>query len=309
MLTSFHSIDAYILKFTQFLATAYIKLPPFIIISHAILNVKNADNRCFIYSVLAALHPIKHGEHANRVSRYKPFEHELDTSGLSFQVSLSDVRVFEQRNKLAINVFGYNSKLYPLQLSSSSGIIINLLFLSDKSGNSHYTLIKNLVKLMYKENKHHGNKYFCNHSLMRFQIQDRRDAHQRNCQTSNQETETPDDTTMSFHNHKHGLPHVSTLILNVFLFQCLTATYPTFYHSQRKFRSIYLIHRLFFHSSIAASIPLQQYRGGEAVCRFLRAVLEHAEQHQCEYDHKQSMHMSFEDGQRGVQECDNLLHL
>lgn len=301
VLTSINSIDAYILEFTQFLATAHIKLPQSISLSHAILNIRNFDSRCFIYSVLAAIHPIKHGEHANRVSRYKPYEKELDTSGISFPVSLSDVKIFEQKNNLAINVFGYSSKLYPLQLSSSSGRIINLLFLSNKSGNSHYALIKDLDKLLYKENKHHGKKYFCNHCLMRFQIQDRRDAHQKNCQTSNQEIEMPDDTTMVFQNHKHGLPQPLCLYAD---FECFpipmphcnlpnTSSFTT--KVQKHVPNSYALLPVFKCCSDTASIPLQQYRGGDAVCHFLRTVLEHAEQYQCEYNHKQGMLMNFED--------------
>ena len=45
----------------------YIKIP---LMSNAILNVENNDEYCFLWSIIASLHPCNKN-HPNRVSNYK----------------------------------------------------------------------------------------------------------------------------------------------------------------------------------------------------------------------------------------------
>ena len=47
----------------------YVKIP---LRSYAILNNENNDKYCFIWSILASLHPCNNN-HLNRVSKYKKF--------------------------------------------------------------------------------------------------------------------------------------------------------------------------------------------------------------------------------------------
>ena len=52
-------IDCHLLKFAKYnaLGGSYIPTPAFIFKKHAIVNVQNKVELCFLYSVLAALHP------------------------------------------------------------------------------------------------------------------------------------------------------------------------------------------------------------------------------------------------------------
>ena len=129
------------------------------------------DTKCFMWSVLAALHPIHWCQHANRVANYEPFENELDFTGMEFPIDLKTIFQFERLNNISINVYGLE-KVYrdgkntidvvgPLYFTTSrKERHINLLMISDDYGNNHYCLIRNLSRLISSQlSSHWGNKY------------------------------------------------------------------------------------------------------------------------------------------------------
>jgi hypothetical protein len=61
------------------------------------VNVKNYDEKCFLWAILAALHPVD-SRLAQRVSKYKPYEHEFDDAlkGIEMPVALTDIAKFEK---------------------------------------------------------------------------------------------------------------------------------------------------------------------------------------------------------------------
>ena len=61
----------------------YIPTPKEIRNKHAIVNIQNrSDNMCFLWSVLAGIHPVDCERIPNRLTHYKPHLHELNTAGL-----------------------------------------------------------------------------------------------------------------------------------------------------------------------------------------------------------------------------------
>ena len=67
-------------KTTELNGTSYIKIP---LRSNAILNVQNIDKNCFIWSILASLHPCENN-HPNRVSNYVQYFKELNFQNFDF---------------------------------------------------------------------------------------------------------------------------------------------------------------------------------------------------------------------------------
>ena len=61
-----------------------------------VLNLKNKDNKCFLWCTLAVLHPAS--VHPDRVSNYKPYENELVTGDLEYPISPDDVQKLERLN-------------------------------------------------------------------------------------------------------------------------------------------------------------------------------------------------------------------
>ena len=125
----------------------YVKIP---VRSNAILNIENDDKYCFIWSILASLHPCNNN-HPNRVSIYKQFFDELNIQGFDFsnEFKCKDVHRFNELNNLSINIFEINFyqdqnkwryKLVPIEVSlKNSDRVIGLAIYKN-----HYILIEML---------------------------------------------------------------------------------------------------------------------------------------------------------------------
>ncbi|CAC5423990.1 unnamed protein product [Mytilus coruscus] len=132
-------------KYSPISGSSYMELPSKLHHSHAITNIKNEDKKCFLWSVLAALHPAE--RNPDRVFHYTKYADSLNLTGIDFPVSLSKVEKFEKQNNLSINVFGWeDGQVFPLYMTKmlNGSNEIDLLYLSDDR-NSHYCWIKILV--------------------------------------------------------------------------------------------------------------------------------------------------------------------
>ena len=90
-------------------------------IKRLFLNVQNKDNLCFLYSILAQLHPAE--ENAKRVSKYKKYLNTLKYDGIEMPISVGDIDRFEKLNQdLTINVYAYEEGLvFPRRISNRRG--------------------------------------------------------------------------------------------------------------------------------------------------------------------------------------------
>ncbi|KAL0879764.1 hypothetical protein ABMA27_003476 [Loxostege sticticalis] len=70
--------------------STYVNLPLHLKRKKACINVKNADNFCFLWSVVAALYPAK--RNTDRTASYPPFEDVLNVHGLNFPVTFTDIK-------------------------------------------------------------------------------------------------------------------------------------------------------------------------------------------------------------------------
>ena len=73
-----HTVD-----YTPLAASSFIELPTTLKCSKSILNIKNEDNRCFVYCIIAKL--FQHVSIPDRASSYIVHEYELKLNGLTFQ--------------------------------------------------------------------------------------------------------------------------------------------------------------------------------------------------------------------------------
>ena len=74
--------------------------------SPAILNIENDDKYCFLWSILAHLHPCEKINH-NRVTNYKQNFNELNNDGFDFSKKLicTDTHIIEKLSNLSENSF------------------------------------------------------------------------------------------------------------------------------------------------------------------------------------------------------------
>ncbi|XP_030762881.1 uncharacterized protein LOC115887564 [Sitophilus oryzae] len=176
-------------KFNPLRASSFIELPPEITQRQAVVNIRNNDDYCFAWSVVAALHPPTGVDF--QTSSYPHYSTVLNTTGIDFPISLKDIKNFENQNNISINVYGLekyynkisNNEEYeiigPLHFSSDrKNIHVNLLLINDDDGNFHYCYISNLSKLISKQlSKHNGRKYLCEGCLQYFDTEQKLQYH------------------------------------------------------------------------------------------------------------------------------------
>ena len=88
----------------------HLPLPKFIERRKAIINPQNRDSECFKWAVTAALHNSEIKCNPERISKLRKFESMYDWSDLSFPTSIKDIKKFEFRNSISINVMGLEDK-------------------------------------------------------------------------------------------------------------------------------------------------------------------------------------------------------
>ena len=129
--------------------SSYIPLPDWIMRKKAIVNIRNTDEKCFLWCVLRYLHPREKND--VRLTDLKQYENDLNTKGIDYPVQLRDISKFENLNPAlpGINVFSgnENNKFYPLRMAQRHTQQTIDLFLHEQDGKYHYSLIKNFSRL------------------------------------------------------------------------------------------------------------------------------------------------------------------
>ncbi len=181
-------VDLHTVNYQPFTGSSYIPLPKQIQNKRAVINVQNEDQKCFRYSIEAALLNIP--KNTERVTNYNKPEFDHMFKDIEFPVTIKDIDTFEKNNpELAINVYTFTLKetelftcykISPVRISDrivSEEKYINLLHYKDENieenidekiedvadnANYHYAWIKNFSKLVSKQNsKSHGQVRIC----------------------------------------------------------------------------------------------------------------------------------------------------
>ena len=96
----------------------------------------------------------------------------LDYSGVTFPVTIKDIKKIEKENKININVFGYSDQNpYPIRIPSKKyEDHLELLLIEEEKSQTkkHFVVIKDFNQFMYNFSNHRTKKYFCMHCLQCF---------------------------------------------------------------------------------------------------------------------------------------------
>ena len=172
-------------------ASSYINLPKELKNKNAIINMKNEDNKCFLWCVLRALNP--KDTHPERIDKdLKSKENTLNMEGIDYPVDSKGIKRFEKQNPdISISVLGYSKdeRIYPLDISKYTKAKKenerkhNIALLLIKNGdNSHYCLIKNLSALLTSQvNSRKGKFYFCLNCLNGYDNPEKLEFHKEYC--------------------------------------------------------------------------------------------------------------------------------
>ena len=101
---------------------------------------------------------------------------------MEFPVSVKDIKKFELRNQISINILATEGKqIYICRKGGKYEQIINLMLITGNN-RKHYVAIKSLSRLLSSQNtKHKGKEYFCMNCLQGFNEKSSRDKHLDYC--------------------------------------------------------------------------------------------------------------------------------
>lgn len=179
-LDSISHLELNINQYNPLRAGTYINLPKIIQNTKACLNIKNKDNYCFLYSIMAHLYPAK--SNSTRVSSYPHFKDILNISGMKFPPSLDDIKQFEMKNEnISVNVYGLEKKQHvtgPLYKTAKRKLHhVNLLLLENNEV-FHFCLIKKFERLVHKQlTKHKCKIFLCEECFIYFDCEQKLTTH------------------------------------------------------------------------------------------------------------------------------------
>ena len=152
------SVDINVIKYNPLEGASYTELPIHIKNTKSIVNIKNKDQKCFLYSLIASRK--KDLVHPERVSHYEKEEYENPEikkfiyDEKSFPMPLSKIPFFEKNNNVTIHVYTVDEKNDKVKISlyrskQKNDEVINLFFY-----NKHYSLIKSWGRFSGGDKEH-----------------------------------------------------------------------------------------------------------------------------------------------------------
>ena len=205
-------LEIHTVEFNPTKGSSYIPLPDWISNKKAIVNIKNKDEKCFLWCILRYLNPEE--THEERIKDLKKYEFSLNTKGITFPMKLKDITKFEKLNPEipGINVFSEDDRMsiYPLRMAERDCKNTIDLFLHEEDGVSHYSLIKNFHRLIksQKTKSKDGEIFICKKCFTHYTKEELLEKHIKYC--SNNQTvavKMPEPNTMlHFKNYYKKLP-------------------------------------------------------------------------------------------------------
>lgn len=229
-LQSIISLDIHNNSYNPLRGISFIKLSSRLQNKKCLINVRNSDNKCFLYAVLSNFK-----KHAEKVSKYIPFLNSLDLTGIRFPMQVKNIKKFEKNNqRISINVYiERNEKIEVLRLTDKvKEKHIHLLLMQEEvntldsadmdisyennegidsfvSVKSHYVWVKNLSRLLSEQCSKQNNRIFsCDRCLMYFHNEEKLESHLNDCILLNEcavQMPTEGNHILEFKNYQHQL--------------------------------------------------------------------------------------------------------
>ena len=184
-----HALVLEMVEYQPIGASSYIELPKDVYDTKSIVNIKNEDQKCFMWSILAALHPANHN--AERISHYQPFTEELNLNGIHFPVTVDQIPKFEKLNPdISVTVLGIEeaekkgedpSVIFPLRVPDQQQDHHVVLIYWSQGENYHYAWVKNVNRLLSHTKTHGHQTYFCERCFQGFTRPDLLQKHSDIC--------------------------------------------------------------------------------------------------------------------------------
>ena len=179
-----------------------IPLPDWLAEKKAIINPKNSDLECFKWAVIAAMRWEEIDRDHQRISKFRRklrrYEDDFDWDGIKFPASIRDIKRFESRNEITINILALeDKKVYICRKGKEYDRVANLMLIMDHN-KKHYVTIKSLKRLLSRQSsKHKESRHFCINCLQGLAEQKSKDEHYVYCRSNEAvRTEMPNKKTI-----------------------------------------------------------------------------------------------------------------
>ena len=262
--------------------SSYIPLPSWLSKKKAIINPKNLDMKCFKWAVIAALKWREIDRDHQRVSKLRRYN-DPGCDGINFPVSACDIKRFESRNEISINVLALDGKVpYICKKGGNYNRAANLMLISDEDKH-HYVAIKSLGRLLSVQNSNHKeSQHFCTNCLQGFAEQRSRDEHYAYCR-SNQAVRIEMKTKRPIVEYSNGQHQFKVPFIMYADFESILESIQGARNnpniSSTRGVNIYTPSGWCLHSKFAygnINNPLTQYRGSDCVGRFCEHIISEA---------------------------------
>ena len=167
-----------IYKVRDIQASSWVELPKKYKDSKSIINIENNDQYCFLWCILAHLHPAE--DHKNRTSKYYMYKHTLYIKDLEFPMKGKDIPTFERLNIL--NLKGHGINVFELTGNILTPIYINKNYLQPQIDLMLYENHCLITKLHCLINKSSHMEDICRRCLTAFSSQPVLNDHIEHCQ-------------------------------------------------------------------------------------------------------------------------------
>ena len=89
-----HALALEMVVYESIGGSSYLELSKDIYDTKAVINVKNEDQTCLKWSILAALHPAS--KDAQRITKHQEYKDELNFTGINFPLTIDQIGKFEK---------------------------------------------------------------------------------------------------------------------------------------------------------------------------------------------------------------------
>ena len=217
-------LDLHTYEYIPLQGSTYIPLPKDLKAKHAVINMNNTDEKCFIWCIALALYGDPNAPHQERVTHLRQHEHKFNMTGIEMPMQLKDIPRFERQNDISVSVYGWeNARInkdgvkelgYATTLRIAKDIKprhVNLLMIGDEV--KHYCWIKHFSRLVRSQYTgariEHAYCRFCLHGFYGKAIpgqctrledaKRRRDEHEKECfRHGGQKTSFPEEPFVEF---------------------------------------------------------------------------------------------------------------
>ncbi len=267
-------------------ARSYIPLPSWIQNKKATINIKNNDDKCFIYCLARVLDPNPEKRDLERVSKHlKQVCIDLKLLDIKVPVSMKDIPRIEKNYNISINVYGHDKSSFSVIRSTDKKYDnhIDLLYTEDNNKN-HYVWIKDFNKLNFGITKYAHKKHFCKHCLQHFTTEKICSEHSERCFEVNgaQAIQMPKEgSTIEFKNLKNTIacPFVIYADLEAILEPIKSPTdipnnNTSYTTKTQKHECCSFGYKIVCRDNNKYSKPYKSFRGKDAISKFFEALLE-----------------------------------